>query len=341
MLRRVVGLGTALALVALGMGAAAPARAAVVTCGQVVTVDTTLDSNVGPCASDGVVIGAANVTLKLNGHKILGAPSAGDTAGVRVNFGGATIQGPGDITGFDGGVAKLVAGDGVRVQDLRIFGNGAQAANTLGDGIVLSGGTGHQVLRNTIFDNGPYSGVTLLGAVVNSVIEGNTIYENTRQQNATLTEVSGIRLENISTVRPTFITIRNNTIRANGLEGIALFAGASDNLIVGNTVQANGFHNKTHRKGDGIRMFAGGARNQILDNLVYSNAANGIFLQGPAGTFGGTTTNQIRRNRSLQNNALRAGGFDLFDGNLSPPCDANVWQGNQYRTFNQPCVTAP
>jgi hypothetical protein len=42
-----------------------------VSCGDVITADTTLDSNLVDCPSNGIVIGADDITLDLNGHRIV------------------------------------------------------------------------------------------------------------------------------------------------------------------------------------------------------------------------------------------------------------------------------
>jgi large repetitive protein len=52
---------------------AGPALANHVQCGDVITQDTTLDSDLIDCPGDGIVIGAPNITLDLNGHTIDGA----------------------------------------------------------------------------------------------------------------------------------------------------------------------------------------------------------------------------------------------------------------------------
>ena len=51
---------------------AGPAFANHVTCGDIITSDTTLDSDLVNCPSNGIVIGADDVTLDLNGHTIDG-----------------------------------------------------------------------------------------------------------------------------------------------------------------------------------------------------------------------------------------------------------------------------
>ena len=44
-----------------------------VSCGDVITQDTTLDSDLVNCPGEGVVIGASGITLDLAGHLIDGA----------------------------------------------------------------------------------------------------------------------------------------------------------------------------------------------------------------------------------------------------------------------------
>jgi large repetitive protein len=48
------------------------AKAVHVNCGETITVDTTLDSDVVNCPNNGIVIGADDITLDLNGHTVAG-----------------------------------------------------------------------------------------------------------------------------------------------------------------------------------------------------------------------------------------------------------------------------
>ena len=67
-MRRFLGLpaaiATATALLALSAGQAVASH---VQCGDVITQDTTLDSDLIDCPGDGLVIVADNITLDLNG----------------------------------------------------------------------------------------------------------------------------------------------------------------------------------------------------------------------------------------------------------------------------------
>src|SRR4029450_12122301 len=60
-----------------GLGAGS-ALASHVRCGDTITSDTTLDSNLVNCPNNGIVIGADNVTLDLNGHTIDGDATPGE-----------------------------------------------------------------------------------------------------------------------------------------------------------------------------------------------------------------------------------------------------------------------
>ena len=69
--------GVSLAIFVLGVAGliafgASQASASHVSCGDEITADTTLDSDLIDCPNNGIVIGADNIKLDLNGHRIDG-----------------------------------------------------------------------------------------------------------------------------------------------------------------------------------------------------------------------------------------------------------------------------
>jgi len=62
----------------VGSGWAVP-----IVCGDTITVSTTLTADIGPCAQDGLIIGADGITLDLNGHRISGLGVPAGAVGVR------------------------------------------------------------------------------------------------------------------------------------------------------------------------------------------------------------------------------------------------------------------
>src|SRR5919199_2898815 len=111
-----------LASTALIVPAGAQARLAHVSCGATITTDTELVDDVTDCPDEGIVIGADNVTLDLNGHTVSGdgAPVASCPDGAFCDVGidntaghtGVMIRN-GAITGFDVGLFAI-GGEGER-----------------------------------------------------------------------------------------------------------------------------------------------------------------------------------------------------------------------------------
>ncbi|MCA1683583.1 MAG: right-handed parallel beta-helix repeat-containing protein [Actinobacteria bacterium] len=317
---------TSLALASAGglVVGAGPASAAHVSCGQTITQNTTLDANVGPC-SVGIEIGANNVTLDLNGFTITGTPAVGDNAGVVLNDRtGVTVKN-GTITQFDAGVG-ISGGSGNTVTAMTLVNNRGSRATDFGEGVNVFISSRNTVSYNLVRNNGPYAGITLLAASDN-LVEHNQVTGNNQDTSNT----SGIRLENLGTNAANRNTVRYNLVQGSALDGIQLFARASDNVISHNSVMQN--------NRDGITVFAGGNRNIIEDNQTRYNgrgpiAGSGIYIRAAAGTIAAPANNVIRRNISTNNFQ-----FDLRDG--SPNCGSNVWSANQGITGTPPCVFNP
>jgi parallel beta-helix repeat protein len=341
--------------VLVGLGLPTPAGAAHLSCGQTITADTTLDSDLGPCTNHGLIVGAEGITLDLNGHRIFGTAASRDGAGVYLPNRLAVTVRNGTVTNFDIGVAieggsrNLVTG--ITAQD-NIGGSGAIG----GDGIALLSTRNNAVSGNRTINNGPFSGIGVYSRVDsdhpratsgpsrNNVVDSNYVAGNIISRNRETpigTDNDGIRVENDAV----FNTFSNNQVLRNGLDGIALFADTADNTVRGNSVEGNGFYRTTARRGSGIIVFTRSTRNLVENNLVTRNADSGIDIRPPLAAFPGATNNRILNNTAVGNSALPfipspvfGESFDLKDGN--PNCDANVWFANRYRTFNQPCVTA-
>jgi parallel beta-helix repeat protein len=141
-----VALCIAFALLAPGLASAQP-----LACGQTITRDTTLHADLGPCPGDGLVIGAANVTVDLNGHAILGddtGNSGGDVGvGNETGYDGTVIEN-GAIRGFFFSI-KLDAADHSQVSDIASTASGSCCQQF---SVQVLRSTGSQVENNT-FDN--------------------------------------------------------------------------------------------------------------------------------------------------------------------------------------------
>lgn len=328
------------------VGVGGPAGAEDPACGQVIVADTTLHADVGPCRGPGVVVGADNVTLDLNGHRVFGSGAVGEGAGILVSQRtGVTVRN-GTVQLFDAGVAivggsgntvmGIVARDNVGVSE----GKSSEPAH-YGDGIAILSSTDNLVEGNAVIRNGPFSGIGLYEAIDSdhpreiggptsgNVVRGNTVLANNicRTPGGSCDD-DGIRLE----PGVQFTLVEDNDVQGSGLDGVSMFRTADDNVVRGNRFEHNGHHRAAHRKGDGIRVFSN--RNVVEDNVSMHNAADGIGLafRTPSGVIRAATDNRILGNRTGFN-----GTFDLHD--LNPGCDANVWSGNTYRTADPACTT--
>ena len=346
------------ALVLLGTPVmAGSAGAAVLSCGQVITQSTVLENDVGPCpanGANGIVIGASNITLDLNGHTVFGSAGArGEGAGVyMLNRTGVTVKN-GTVRDFDGGVA-VDGGSANTVTGITARDNiGTLLVTRFGEGIALLSSTHNRVTNNLVVHNGPFGGIglysqnnseharTTTGNATHNLIDANQVVDNNIARTATINDSDGIRVER----QGEFNVITNNRVTGSGLDGIALFAFSPNNTIRNNAVHNNGFLNPAARRGDGIRVFGGSHNTVVQGNQITGNAANGIVLHGAFNDRPPVMNSTVTDNFAVGNNRLPPIGpgplggptFDLNDGN--PNCDNNVWLRNTYRTANPACTT--
>jgi parallel beta-helix repeat protein len=275
-----------------------------VHCGATITTDVTLTENLFDCPGDGLVIGADDVTINLNGFLIDGDGSqppanfAAGSAGIRdQDHSGVTVIG-GTIKEFDNGVSFLGT-TGSAISDLVI----TDTAN----GIRLIVGGGHQVRRNDVVsgDNGGDAYVLLHS-------HGNRIESNRNQFNEF---GSGLVLDTAH-----FNTVIGNSLTGNGDDNIAL---RNANL---NRVERNDASNSN---GSGIGL-QGGEQNQLLNNLTDSEASGIALFKGRqnllAGNdlgdgllLAGSDRTQVQRNmgRAIEVRTDRNDGDPATDNDLS------------------------
>ena len=230
---RLIGPGflTVLSLAAL-LASSGQALASHVQCGDVVTRDTTLDSDLIDCPDDGIIIGAAGIKLDLNGHTVDGQRSGtgiGNAGRDRVEVEDGTIS------GFRQGLSL----SGVAENRLRGL---TLTANLYG--IALRHSTLNQLERNVVEDS--------LSSISLEASNGNSI---TRNQTA-----GGFGIE-VGTCCGDAGKSHHNLVADNSLvrpyDGIRVIG--SENHVVRNVV----FDSSSR----GIRI-GGGMNNQVERNLV-------------------------------------------------------------------------
>jgi parallel beta-helix repeat protein len=314
----------------------APASASPVRCGDVITQDTRLDSDLVNCAGDGIVIGADGVTLDLNGHSIRGrGGGTGVSASGRRNV--AVVDGA--IRGFpvavafseiDGGAVHEIAARGI-VSCVSSAGCVIERTIVEGAGIFViraRGGSPSVVRRNLV------SGATGAGITVNFTAAETSVARNVVEGNGSGIEAFHSSVEQIS----------DNTISHNAGSGISAARGG-DTTIRRNLVVGNGGDGIELDHFDDVRVFANLvthsgesgihgltlSRPLVRDNVVSRNRGSGIFLDGIApdhestslavlsgnvavrNLIDGIALTAATRDSSLEGNRSRRNGDDGFD----------------------------
>jgi parallel beta-helix repeat protein len=167
----------------------------IASCGQVVTQDVTLTSDLNCDNGDGLIVGASDITINLNGYSITSGDETGSesptttasgdetgsesptttdydgSSGILVaNAENVAISGLGEISGFSRGVTFLGSSGG-HLTDVQLANNDI--------GAVMASSSGTEISRNTFTNNGiavvsdgSNGGVTAFNQIVANLREG-------------------------------------------------------------------------------------------------------------------------------------------------------------------------
>jgi parallel beta-helix repeat protein len=325
-----------------GAGGAVADGQAQPSCGAIITLDTKLSSDLTNCPGDGIVIGAADITLDLDGHTIDGDATAGASEpdiGVRNDgYDGVTIK-SGIIQEFDFGLRlDGPSGNSLRaVVSTRNARAGIRIQNSVGDaligdtstqngtfGIIFFGGTRNNVVeKNTVTDNGGGGIGDFLSdhdRVVDNIVSGNDEGIVAGGSSDTLIERNA--------VSDNFVGIvvggsDRNTVRANHVSGNLddIIVDGDANTIVRNHVSDALGCDDGEGCGFGISV-EGGADNLIAENKVARTLHSGIRLDA----YGAPVTGNVFRD-----NEVRAAGVDgiAIDTEHAGPVLDTLLDGNR------------
>ena len=280
-------------------------------CGETITTDTTLESDLVDCPNNGIVIGADDITLDLNGHRIDGDGTkfadcpkneSCDVGLLSDGHDGVTLR-DGSVREFAHGVFVFSARDnrvisisskentefgfvvsqsaGSRVRDS----SGSDNIAPEGDGMGVFGSHDLRIVNNT-FRNNPGPGIHVDGS------DGNLIKGNLFSHSSPGVLIGG---DEEASDRGDRNEVRGNRFVRNSA-GIAVFRG-SRNVIARNHLSRDG-------SGIGIEK---GRHNLVARNVVVDPRTRGISLglDFPDGSIGGVD-NIIRRN------VVEGSGGDAF-----------------------------
>jgi len=237
---------------ALGFfGASAPGQSqepAALACGDTITTDVTLSQDLLNCPGAGLVIGADDVTLDLNGHVIDG-DGVGDAPGVlAVEQEGVVIRN-GSIRDFVEGVAAARV-DGLHVRHV-------QVSNSRHVGIYVERSERVRLRDSTVID-------TVFAGIATFFSTNVRIVDNFSSHNG-----AGI---NITAGRD--VLVASNLVTRSGFVGLVIETNRA--VVRGNVVRANGIGVIVHANHARI------TRNQVLDTIGCVTVPGGC-VQPPPG----------------------------------------------------------
>lgn len=168
-------------------------RPQTLACGSVVTQNTRLASDVGPCTGDGLIVTGSNIRLDLAGHSVFGedpateAPDATEQVGIHLMNGASNDDiSNGNVYWFDAGVALDANSNGNTIERINAHDNvndlvttaGSTDVCSYGDGITTDNASHNLIQNNVVVHNGPFSGIALVDASDNSTVRGNYVSDN-------------------------------------------------------------------------------------------------------------------------------------------------------------------
>ena len=345
-------LAGAVGVVCISLVPAADASASreLVRCGDTITRDTRLTNDLVNCPDNGIVIGAAGITLDLNGHTVDG-DGLGDAHDLGIDntagHDGVTIKG-GSVREFVDGVLIEGASEN-RVRDL-------STSHQEHAGIGVAESTGVRVERNSSVADG----VGIFVAVSRDVrVERNSVADNrfgaipiTASKYVQIVGNSVSRSKNGSGIGLLDDSDHNRVERnsiSDGADGIFLGEGAEHNVVTGNSVARSTFqgiflgagadHNVVSKNSsfeniDGVVLDRAN-HNLVSKNSLFENALTGVFLFS-------SDENVIAENSVVGNSRgsdVEEGGIRLLtdaeepgstsDGNVisKNTITGNVWDG--------------
>lgn len=325
-LRRIAAMA-ALAAAASGVAAShgeAGGGTPIVSCGQTVTQNAFLTTDLSCPGSSGIVVGAAGITIDLKGHTLRGDRTFGhhgvdDTGG----FDRLAVKN-GVVRNFYDGVHAV--GDRVGVSGLVVSGNAKAGVYVLGDAAkiqsVTAGGNAPGI--NLVGDSGSVKSVTASRNTIGVSVSGAsaTIQSSTASGNSVGISVIGASAK-----------IRSSTVTGNSSDGISV-SGASA-TVLSSTATGNYYGISISGSSANVQSATAvgnvnygvlvlGESAAIQGSSIAGNGTGGVGVNGNAALIAG---NHVEVN-GFYLDADDAGLGIIVQGYTMAPAGKNVARGN-------------
>jgi parallel beta-helix repeat protein len=285
-----------------------------VACNIVISTNTVLTSDVGPCSGNGLIIAASGTLLNCAGHMIDGTGTNDTSAGILLTrMTGVTVENC-NVTGFQYGFfLSYSSGNTLNNDSASTNGNmgfylNDSSSNTLTSnsadsnirGFYLTNSSANTLTGNSAEFNANHTAEGSIGAGFHLSLSSNS---NTFTGNTASGNWDGFVLGTSS-----FDTFTSNIVNDNENNGLELVQ-LTNCVFTGNNASSNavGFLMKNSTDGNAFRL-----------NTVDSNFDNGFYIMGSnSNAFNSNTANNNYGN-----------GFYLFSGSSNNTLTSNTANGN-------------
>ncbi len=300
------------------------AASTVVKCGQLVTKSIQVANNLANCPGNGLVVGAAHITIDLAGHSITGLNKRGSEGIADDGHAGVTIENGTIGRFFSHGVGLRKAPDSA-VTNMTIHGIGAGGVEPdTSAGVLVQDSPSTSVLRSNVSNDVnafQSDGIDVLSSP-GSTIQGNTLARNSWDGMVVLFSPEA--------------RVLGNAFQANKNQGLELNGASDRSVISGNFAAHNESSGLTVGDVTGVR---------IEDNFLQGNPESGLFMfdlhgavisGNKAGGNGagidleggqnGSTNNTLSKNQTNRNTSV---GLVVENGANHNVLTANTADANQ------------
>lgn len=312
-MRRLIALCGPVAMGAALLASTAATSASGLACGQTVTRSVTLGADLRGCAGTGLIVGADDIVIDLNGHSISGRNRPGSEGIADDGHAGVTVL-DGAIRGFRVNGVGLRDAPGSTVRGLRISAIGEGGVDgEPSAGILVRDSGESRVIDNVVsndVDAFQSDGVDVIGSE-DVLVQGNRLTRNAWNGLAFILSPGGRIVDN------EFSRSANQGAEVNSSEspvvrGNRAFGNAQFGLVVGAMGGARVSANTLRDNVEGGALFF-----DVHDSRVLANEAsgNGVGIDFFGGQFG-STGNRLEGNRTHDNDFIGIVVHDGADGNL-------------------------
>ena len=323
-----------------------------ISCGDTITSNTVLDSNLISCPGTGITIGTNGITLDCASNSIIGS---GSGSGVSLSGrSGVTIKNC-ETTNFSFGIFLISSSNNNIITNNTansnsVYGilinsgsNNSLTSNTANSnkviGIYLPSGSSNNILTSNTANSNNIYGIFLQSSSNNNIITNNTANSNKFHGIFLQSSLNNSLTSNTANNNVQFgiflqsslnNSLTSNTADSNNRFGIKLILNSNNNILTSNTANSNGIDGIVLQSSSNNNLISNTATNNRLGIVIQSSSNNNILTSNTATNNGGGIILQSSSNNSLISNTADSnnGGITLQSSSNNNILTSNTANSN-------------